>query len=74
MKKLFAALCALLMVLSLTACGKKEEEPVVDHRENQTEVENQTEESPAMSYEEYMAAELDSEVVLDLYAQNSQSW
>ena len=28
MKKLFAALCALLMVLSLTACGKKEEEPV----------------------------------------------
>ena len=51
MKKLFAALCALLMVLSLTACGKKEEEPVVDNSENQTEVENQTEESPAMSYE-----------------------
>ena len=74
MKKLFAALCALLMVLSLTACGKKEEEPVVDNTENQTEVENQTEESPAMSYEEYAAAELDSEVVLDLYAQNSQSW
>ena len=74
MKKLFAALCALLMVLSLTACGKKEEEPVVDNSENQTEVENQTEESPTMSYEEYMAAELDSEVVLDLYAQNSQSW
>ena len=72
MKKLFAALCALLMVLSLTACGKKEEEPVVDNSENQTEVENQTEESPAMSYEEYMAAELDSEVVLDLYAQDSQ--
>ena len=43
MKKLFAALCALLMVLSLTACGKKEEEPVVDNSENQTEVENQTE-------------------------------
>ena len=62
MKKLFAALCALLMVLSLTACGKKEEEPVVDNSENQTEVENQTEESPAMSYEEYAAAELDSEV------------
>ena len=38
MKKLFAALCALLMVLSLTACGKKEEEPVVDNSENQTEV------------------------------------
>lgn len=67
MKKLLTILCALLMVLSLSACGKKEEdstvvdEPVVD-------------ESPAMSYEEYTAAELNSEVVLDLYAQASQSW
>ena len=67
MKKLLTILCALLMVLSLSACGKKEEEPVVVD-------EPQVEETPAMSYEEYLAAEKDSEVVLDLYAQASQSW
>ena len=42
MKKLLTILCALLMVLSLSACGKKEEEPVVVD-------EPQVEETPAMS-------------------------
>ena len=55
MKKLLTILCALLMVLSLSACGKKEEEPVVDDTPVVTE-----EESPAMTYEEYVAADFNT--------------
>lgn len=70
MKKLLTILCALLMILSLSACGgKKDEEPVVDDTPVVTD-----EESPAMTYEEYVAADFNTEVVLDLYAQASQSW
>ena len=72
MKKIFALLLALSMVLALAACGNTQ-----NGQENQQsgsnaqsgENQNQEEQSggedvAVMSYEEYMAAELDSAVTV----------
>ena len=56
MKKMFALLLALTMVLGLAACSN---EPKVE---------------PAMTHAEYMAAAMDSEVVVEFYVQATQSW
>ena len=69
MKKLFAMLLAVLMVVSLAACVQI----------NKTE----TKETPAatepvddgtMTYAEYMAAEMDAAVTVVCYVQATQSW
>jgi len=89
MKKLIALLLTLVMVLSFAACAKTEA-PAEDTTEATTEATTEstteateeatteaTEEvaaSTAMTYEEYMAAELDSEVVIETYVQATQSW
>ncbi len=82
MKKIFALLLALSMVLALAACGNTQ-----NGQENQQsgsnaqsgENQNQEEQSggedvAVMSYEEYMAAELDSAVTVEAYVQAKQSW
>ena len=72
MKKLIAIMLAMLLVLSFAACGAKEEpatEPAAD-----TATEPAAEESSAMTWDEYMAAELDSEVIVECYVQGHQSW
>ena len=83
MKKYIALLLALCMVVSFAACGKKAEEPAPAPRAPEapaaTEApadEPAVEEAPAevMTYAEYAAAELDSEVVVDCYVQATQSW
>ena len=38
MKKLLVALLALLMIVTLTACGKKDEAPVVDGGDTEGDV------------------------------------
>ncbi len=84
MKKLFALLLALAMVLALAACGNTQNNGQEDQQnggsntqnsENQNQ-EDQTggEEAAVMSYEEYMAAELDSPVTVEAYVQAKQSW
>ena len=86
MKKLIAMLLALVMVMGLVACGNKEEaapetEPATEAAtetatEEATEAPTEAEpEAPAaMTHEEYMAAELDAEVVIETYVQDHQSW
>ena len=56
MKKMFALLLVLTMVLALAACSN---EPAVE---------------PAMTHAEYMAAAMDSEVVVEFYVQDHQDW
>ena len=79
MKKYIALMLALCMVVSFAACGKKAEEPapapVATEAPAATEA-PLVEEAPAevMTYEEYVAAELDSQVIVDCYVQATQSW
>ena len=90
MKKLIAMLLALVMVIGLVACGQKAPEaapetqpateapteaPTEEATEAPTEAEVEAEpEVAVMSHADYVAAELDAEVVIETYVQNSQSW
>ena len=60
MKKILAAVLVLAMVLSFAACTKTEKADVKGEG--------------VMTYEEYVAAELDTEVVVETYVQAKQSW
>ncbi len=89
MKKLFALLLAVIMVLSMAACTTDAPAPS-DEPEDTTPVDttpvdsqpvdSQPEADPTetevkvMTHEEYMAAELDAEVVVETYVQATQSW
>ncbi|MBR4470100.1 MAG: hypothetical protein IKS54_02140 [Erysipelotrichaceae bacterium] len=68
MKKLLTVLFALCMILSLAGCAKKEEvapAPAFDPSEKSEGV---------MTYAEYAAAALDSEVVIEGFVQAAQSY
>jgi len=71
MKKLIAILLTLVLVLSFAAC-KKAEEPKTDTPAGNTPPETPAE--PAMTWAEYQAAELDSEVTVECYVQGAQGW
>ena len=83
MKKLIAMLLALTMVLSFAACAKTEpaateapatEAPATEAPATEAPVETEAAAPAAMTHEEYIAAELDSEVVIETYVQGNQSW
>ncbi|MBR2454168.1 MAG: hypothetical protein IKB35_04105, partial [Clostridia bacterium] len=60
MKRIVLLVLASLMVLSLVACGAKED--------------INAKSEGVMTYAEYAAAALDSEVVIETYIQGKQSW
>lgn len=68
MKKLFALLLAMAMVFALAACGNTEPTTAPT-----TQPTNPAEPS-VMTYEEFMAAEIDADVVVECYVQGHQSW
>lgn len=88
MKKILAILLALTLVFAMAACGGDGNgdvtTPVVD--DTTTEPADDTTTEPAddttepvadlevMSYDEYAAAELESEVLVEVYVQATQSW
>ena len=82
MKKIIAMLLVLAMVMAFAGCAKTEapettaapetEAPVVETEAPVAETEPAV--STAMSYEEFVAAEMDSEVVIETYVQAHQSW
>ena len=85
MKKLIALLLALVMVMALAACGATEtKEPETQPTEPSAEAteptEDTTTEEPTsdevavMTYEEFMAAELEAKVCVETYVQATQSW
>lgn len=85
MKKLIALLLALAMTACLFACGETEQEPTTKPTEAPTEAPTEPSEpsdpsDPAdpddgiMSYEEYLAAEYETEVTVICYVQANQSW
>ena len=82
MKKLIAMLLALSMVLAFAGCAKTETAPEttaapapVETAAPETEAPVETEAAViAMTHEEYVAAELDSPVVIETYVQGHQSW
>ena len=77
MKKKLALLVTMAMVLGLTACGGSssggsgDAEPAVPETKNEADTEKG---EGVMTYEEYMAAELETEVVVETYIQAKQEW
>ena len=67
MKKLLTVLLALLLVLSMSACTKKPEPEPEPEPEPTPEV-------TVMSHDEYVAADLDSEVTVETYVQAANGW
>lgn len=90
MKKFLALFLAAAMVLSLAACSSKEQGDADTKAETQAATEAPETQAPetqapettgapegeaaVMSYEEYVAADLDTKVVVDTYVQAKQSW
>ena len=80
MKKLIALLLALAMTACLFACGETEDAPetttkaTTEATEATTEATEAPEVDGAMSYAEFMAAELDTECTIEFYVQDSQGW
>ncbi len=86
MKKIIAMLLVLVMALSLVACGGNSEpvETTVPTEEatEATEATNEVTEEPTeatevvtvMTHEEFAAAALDTEVVIETYVQATESW
>ena len=85
MKKIIAMLLVLAMVLAFAGCATQEapateapateapatEAPATEAPATEAPVEEDT---GVMSYEEFLAAELESEVIIDTYVQGHQSW
>ena len=69
MKKIFAVLLALSMVFALAACTSGSNEPAAE-----PEVDIFAKGEGVMTYAEYAAADLDTEVTIETFVQAPQSW
>lgn len=79
MKKLLFLALAMALALSFTGCAKQEETAetapaTTETVETSAPAETTTADIAVMSYEEYMAAELDTQVCVETYVQAKQSW
>ena len=70
MKKIISLLLVLLMVFSLVACNQDPDEN--DDDDNKTDIHEKGE--GVMTYEQYAAAAIDAEVVIEAFVQGKQSW
>ena len=70
MKRFLALILAAMLAFALVGCGGKDDpdvEPKGDMTTDDTNVE-------VMTYDEYIAADIDTEVVIEAYVQAKQSW
>lgn len=76
MKKILALILALSLLLTFVGCGKTETSGTTGTTETTETAEPETDEKSegVMTYAEYAAADLDSEVVIETYVQAKQSW
>ena len=65
MKKGLALILTAVLALSMAACGGKKEDKAAE-----ADVKGEG----VMTYEEYIAADMDTEVVIETYVQAKQSW
>ena len=68
MKKLLICMLALVMMLSFASCGGNGDDNKNDENPGETET------LQVMTYDEFIAAELDSEVKIEAYVQATQGW
>ncbi len=73
MKKLLSLLMALTLVSACVGCGASEGNASGTDASASSEAED-TKSEGVMTYDEYVAAALDSEVVIEAYVQAKQSW
>ena len=77
-KKTLALTMAMALVLSLAACGNSNADVAAESTAAATteaaEAVADEKSEGVLTYEEYMAADLDSEVVIEAYVQAKQSW
>lgn len=76
-KKFAAVLVAGILVIGCAACGNNGQQGTPDVTTTATPTANpegDASQSTAMTYSEFMAAELDSEVVIEAYVQAKQAW
>ena len=78
MKKILSAVLALMLVLSLAACSQNTtNQPAADDSNDNSSDSNvaaDVKSEGVMTYDEYVAAALDSQVVVETYVQAKQSW
>ena len=75
MKKIIALVLAAVMVLAFAACSNNAaEETTVPEEETTLNAADTEKGEGVMTYAEFVAAELDSEVVIETYVQAKQSW
>ena len=77
MKKILSAVLALMLVLSLAACSQNANQPASDDsnvNNSDSNVAADVKSEGVMTYDEYVAAALDSQVVVETYVQAKQSW
>ena len=75
MKKILVLAACTMLAFACVGCGKKDDK---ENKENNVNQENQVADDVksegVMTYAEYMAAAMDSEVVIETYVQAKQSW
>lgn len=79
MKKIIVFVLVLTMAFALCACGSSPAPAATEAPAEATEAPVEVTEAPAeapavMSHEEYMAAEMDTQVVVETYVQAKQAW
>lgn len=76
MKKIIAMLLVLVMALALVACNAAQTPGTTTAPATSDTTEDTTggEDVTVMTYEEYMAAEMDAEVTVEFYVQGAQGW
>ena len=85
MKRIFAMLLVLCLAFAIVACNVedkddskddtgKNKETTAQSKEEDTDSPSEDKPEGVMTYDEYIAAEIDAEVVIEAYVQATQSW
>ena len=74
MKKILVLAACTVLAFACIGCGKKDDKEGNANAEGNVNVEADVKSVGVMTHAEYMAAELDSEVVIETYVQAKQSW
>lgn len=74
MKKILVLAACTMLAFACIGCGKKDDVQGNVNAEGNADAQVDVKSEGVMTYAEYMAAEMDSEVVIETYVQAKQSW